>query len=110
MSALAVVNLLLACAGALVALGAANRMHRVTERSIIVAFATTGAGLIGFALGDVWPGGGWQEACDTLLLGGVAALLVGTRRQTLWLPPAWMPAISYGLSAVTWVAFFAGVK
>lgn len=102
-------NVLLAMFGALVALGAANRMSRTTERTIIVSFTTTGAGLIGFALGNVWPGG-WQPACDTLLLGGVVALLVGTRKATIWLPPEWMPAISYGVSAVTWVAFFAGVR
>lgn len=109
MSLLEDINVVLALAGALVALGAANRMSRSTERTIIIAFTTVGAGLIGFALATVWPNK-WQAACDTLLLGGILALLIGTRKATIWIPPAWMPRISYGVSAVTWVAFFVGVR
>jgi hypothetical protein len=102
------INALLAVAGALVALGAANRMDRDTERTIILAFATTGAGLLGFALTACMPDRG-QSACDTLLVGGVAALLVGTRRRTVWLPPEWMPRISAVLSLATWTVFLSGV-
>ena len=107
--ALGLFNALLAAAGALVALGAVNQMDRETEQTIIFAFATTAAGLIGFALGHFLPDR-WQTACFTLLVGGIAALLVGTRRRTVWLPPAWMPRISGGLSAATWLGFLAGVS
>lgn len=106
---LKLLEVVLSSAGALVAIGAANRMDRSTECTIIFAFATTAAGLLGVALANVWPGG-WSKACDVLLVGGVAALLVGTRRRTIWLDPAWMPRISLALSAVTWGGFFAGMS
>lgn len=106
---LALLNAVLAILGALVALGAINRMDRTTECTIIFAFSTTAAGLLGFALGHFVPER-WENACYTLLLGGVAALLVGTRRRTIWLPPEWMPRISGGLSAATWLGFLAGVS
>lgn len=98
-------NALLAAAGALVALGAINRMSRQTECTIIIAFFTTGAGLVGFALGNLLPER-WQAVGETVLLGGILALLVATRRQTIWLDPKWMPRISYAVSVATWVAFF----
>lgn len=105
LSAVEWVNLCLALAIALVALGAANRMNRETEVTIIVSFSTVGAGALGFALGSLLPER-WVDAAYTILLGGVLALLVGTRRQTLWLPPAWMPKLSIAISAATWAAFF----
>lgn len=107
--ALPLFNALLAIFGMLVALGAINRMDRGTEATIIFAFSTTAAGLAGFALGHFLPDR-WEAACYTLLLGGISALLVGTRRRTVWLPPAWMPRISGGLSAATWLGFLAGVS
>jgi hypothetical protein len=99
------VNLALAIAGVLIALGAINRMSRQTECTIILSFATVAAGLTGYALGSLMPDA-WQRACDTLWLGGVAALLAGSRRQTIWLAPQWMPKISLGISVVTWLFFF----
>ena len=109
MSALELINVLLALAGALVAFGAANRMNKDTELTIAISFATTGAGLIGYAIACIWPHH-WEAACDTLLLGGIVSLLVGTRRQTIWIPPRWMPRISYAVAGATWFAFFAGVR
>lgn len=105
----ALFNALLAGFGALVAAGAINRMDKSTECTIIFAFATTGSGLIGFVLGHFMPEM-WQTACYTLLVGGISALIVGTRRRTKWLPPDWMPRISGGLSAATWLGFLAGVS
>ena len=99
------VNVALATAGALVAIGAVNRMSRETELPIIAAFATVGAGLIGYTLGSFAPAR-WQHGMDTVLLGGLLALLVGTRRQTIWLPPRWMPIISAFVSVGTWLLFF----
>lgn len=109
MTALQSLNIALAVVGALVAFGAANRMNKHTEMTIAISFATVGAGLIGFALADLWPNG-WQETCDTLLLGGIVSLLIGTRRQTIWIPPRWMPRLSYAVAAATWLAFFVGVR
>jgi hypothetical protein len=101
-------NIVVAVAGALVAFGAANRMSRATECTIIFAFTTVGIGFSAWFLGILFPVD-WEHAFDTLLLGGVVALLIGTRRQTIWLQPAWMPRISLAVSAVTWLAFFATV-
>ena len=101
-------NFVIAFLGALVAFGAANRMTRATECTIIVAFATVGTGLTAAAISTFFPQS-WEKAFETLLLGGVVALLIGTRRQTIWIRPAWMPWLSLGVSAVTWVAFFVTV-
>ena len=109
MTALELLNVVLAIGGALVAFGAANRMDKHTELTIALSFATVGAGLIGYAITSFWPHH-WEAACDTLLLGGIGSLLVGTRRQTIWIPPRWMPRISYAVAGATWFAFFAGVR
>lgn len=101
-------NFVIAVIGALVALGAANRMSPKTECTIIFAFATVGVGFIAWAIGTFLPDS-WQQAFETLLLGGVVALLIGTRRQTIWLAPTWMPRISIAVSVVTWIAFFWGI-
>lgn len=102
------VNAAIAFAGALVALGAVNRMTDATDGCIRVAFALTGAGLIGYGASTIWPES-WRHACDTVLIGGLVALLIGTRKHTIWLPPAWMPRLSYAVSAGTVVTFFVGV-
>jgi hypothetical protein len=102
------VNIIIAIIGALVALGAANRMTASTDGPIKVAFALVGAGLITYGAGSVFPAT-WRHACDTVLLGGIVALIVGTRKQTIWLPPSWMPRLSYGVSAATAITFFLGV-
>lgn len=106
---LALFNAGLAFLGVLVAVGAINRMDKTTEATVIFAFVTTAAGLAGFTLGHFLPER-WVEAAFTLLVGGVAALLVGTRKRTVWCPPEWMPRISGGLSAATWLGFFTGVS
>lgn len=93
---------------ALVAFGAANRMSKQTECTIIVSFATVGAGAIAWAIGAFLPNE-WEQAFDTLFVGGVLALLIGTRRQTIWIKPEWMPRMSISVSAVTWIAFFCTV-
>jgi len=103
------VNAGIATAGALVGLGAANRMSPRTECTIIISFFTVGAGMVGYALGTLLPDR-WQQACDTVLLGGMLALLIGTRRHTIWIPPEWMPRFSYAVSITTWVVFFLGVS
>jgi len=103
------VNALLGFGVALVALGAANRMSAHTELTIKISFATVGAGAIGYAASSVWPEG-WQHICDTVLIGGILALLIGTRRQTIWIPPEWMPRLSMGVSVATWAIFFGGMR
>jgi hypothetical protein len=102
-------NLIVATAGALVAMGAINRMSRETECTIIASFVTVGAGLIGYALGTVLPGR-WQHTMDTVLLGGIVALLVGTRRHTIWINPALMPRISACVSIATWAYFLWNIQ
>lgn len=101
-------NIILAALGALVSLGAANRMTVKTECTIKIAFATVGVGCIAWVVGTFAPDK-WQTPFETLLLGGIVALLIGTRKQTIWLAPGWMPWISISVSAATWIAFFAGV-
>lgn len=93
----------------LVGIGAINRMSPQTECTVILAFVTVMAGVVGYALGSVLPER-WQTVCDTLLLGGVLALLIGTRKQTIWMAPRWMPWISAGVSILTWGTFFALVR
>lgn len=98
-------NAVLAAVGAVVAFGASNRMNKSTECTVIVAFATLGSGLVGYAIGTFLPDN-WEQAFDTLLLGGAAALMIGSRKQTMWVAPTWMPRISLGVSIATWIAFF----
>lgn len=102
------VNLFIAFGLALVAFGAANRMSRQTERTIIFAFGLVGAGAIGYAFSIVLPER-WQNVCDTVLLGGVLSLLIGTRRQTLWIPPRLMPILSASVGIITCALFFTGI-
>lgn len=99
----------LAAVGGLVALGAIDRMNRLTECTIIAAFVTTAAGLFGYAIGSLMPAH-WQQVFDTLLLGGAVAVLIGTRKHTVWIAPAWMPWISLGVSSGSWILFFAAVS
>lgn len=101
-------NVLIAVVGVGVAGGAINRMSRQTECTIIFAFSTVAAGLVGYALGAVLPDR-WEAACDTLLLGGIVALVAGSRKQTIWIAPQWMPKISAGISAATWFLFLGGI-
>jgi len=102
-------NLTLAALAMLVAFGAVNRMTCDTPRTIKVSFVTVGAGLIGVCLGYFAPDR-WQLPFDTVLFGGLLALLVGTRRQTIWLHPRWMPLVSGWCSVLTWVVFLATVR
>lgn len=103
------VNVAIAVLGAFVAFGAVNRMTPETECTIIISFATVGVGLTAWAIGSVSPSPEWVHAYDTLLLGGVVALIIGTRRRTIWIQPRWMPLLSISVSGVTWLAFFATV-
>lgn len=102
-------NLVFAVAGALVAFGAIVRMSGDTERPIIFAFVTVGSGLIGQGLTNFVPDQ-WELSFDTLLYGGILALLVGTRRQTIALPKEWMPVISLCTSGATWCIFFGAMR
>lgn len=103
------VNAFVAFVGSLTAFGAINRMNPTTEKHIMVAFITTAAGLAGFAVDAVFPGS-WQSICYTLLLGGISAIIVGTRRQTIWIHPSMMKPISVVILVMTWLVFFAGMK
>lgn len=94
--------------GCLVALGAVNRMNRHTERTIIISFLTTGAGLVGYFLGTLFPGK-WMLACDFLLVGGVTAIMIGSRKRTIWIEPELMPWISLSVSVVSWAAFLGAI-
>lgn len=108
LSFLSWLNALIALAIVGVGFGAAKRMNKDTELTIIIAFSTVSAGAFGWFITTFWPWG-WEQSFDTLFLGGVLALLIGTRRRTVWLRPELMPKISYGVSVVTWCAFFATV-
>jgi len=98
-------NFLIAGTTMLVALGAANKMNKDTEVTIVIAFATVGAGMLGTMLGYFSPDR-WQLSFDTILYGGVLSLLIGTRRRTIWMKPEWMPRFSLWVSALTWATFF----
>lgn len=98
----------LALLGCLVALGAVNRMNRHTECTIIISFLTTGAGLVGYFLGALFPGK-WTLSCDFLLVGGVAAIMIGSRKRTIWIEPELMPWISLAVSGVSWAAFLGAI-
>lgn len=97
-------NAAMALLAFLAALGAANKMNKETERTIIFAFATTAAGLLGYVITTFFPSS-YETALDSLLLGGVGAMVVGSRRRTVWLPPEWMPRFSASISGLTWVFF-----
>lgn len=103
------INFVLANCALLVVIGATNKMDRQTEKTIIIAFATIGAGLVGYILGTIFPGH-WEKSFDTLLVGGVLALLIGSRKRTVWIAPELMPRISFAASGVTWGAFLLLMK
>lgn len=105
MSGLDWINTALAVLGALIAFGAINRMGIDTERPVIAAFVTVMVGLAGYAFSEVMSAH-WQKVFDTLLIGGTCALLIGTRKQTIWIAPTWMPRLSATVSLTTWVLFF----
>lgn len=102
------VNLLLLIGGALVVLGAVERMTQETPLTIKVGFVTVGAGLLGEAILYLLPSL-WQEPIDTVLYGGIVALVIGTRRRTICIDPRWMPMLSGLVSAGTWLLFFASI-
>lgn len=109
MKSLDIFNAILAAAGVLVAFGALHRMNKKTECIIILAFVTVAIGLLGqipAALTHSY----WQPVFDTLLFGGALALMIGTRRQTIWISPDWMPTISLAVSLVAWAVFFVGLE
>lgn len=113
MRSLEILNVTLAVLGTLVAFGALHRMSPKTECTIIFAFTLTAVGLIGHWAGPLLAYLGrdaWQPAFHTLLFGGVTSLMIGTRKQTIWLQPHWMPRISVLVSAVTLGAFLAGLE
>ena len=95
-----------AVVGVLIAAGAINRMTKDTECTIIFSFVTTLVGLAGYAITSFRPTS-WERAFDTLLIFGIAAVLVGTRKRTTWVKPELMPRISVGLSFAAWISFFA---
>lgn len=80
-----------------------------TEPPIVMAFVTLGSGTVGWLVA-YWKPGEWQVANDTLLIGGVAALVLATRRHTKWVPPRWMGPISMGVSMLTWAGFLWGIS
>lgn len=102
-------NIAFAFAGALVAFGAINRMNRHTDKPIAFAFVTMGTGLLGAVFSYFSPER-WEIAFDTLIFGGALALLIGTRRHTIWMDPKWMPPTSVGATFITWAAFFLTVR
>lgn len=113
MGKLELLNIAMAFIGTLVAFGALHRMSPKTECTIIFAFALTAVGLVGQWLGPLLAYLGrdtWQPAFDTLLFGGIASLMIGSRKQTIWLQPHWMPRLSLLVSAVTLGAFLAGLE
>lgn len=103
------INIGLSIVGSLVAFGAANRMSKETECTVIFAFSTVGAGYVAWCISSFMPST-WQSPFDTLLLGGVVSLLIGTRKQTIWIAPAWMPRLSLLASGLTWLSFFWGIS
>ena len=106
MNAVEGLNIGLAVMGVLVAFGAVHRMSAETECPIILAFVTVASGLGGQILGAL----AWQGVFDTLLFGGVTALMIGTRRQTVWISPDWMPRVSLAVSLLSWAAFLVGLE
>lgn len=106
MNAIENLNAVLAVLGVLVAFGAVHRMSPETECPIIFAFVTVATGLCGQLLGQL----AWQSVFDTLLFGGVTALMIGTRRQTVWISPDWMPRVSLAVSLLSWTAFLIALE
>jgi len=105
MSAALAVNTILAILGAIAAICAIDRMGQSTPRSMVIAVATVAVGLAGYALGVFFPER-WQLGCDTLLLGGVVAYLIGGRRRPLFTSDEMMSTLSLAVSAATWSSFF----
>lgn len=121
METLELMNGALAGAGAFAVLIAVNHMGPQTSRAIRCAFVTTGAGLLGECLSSV-PAllayfglrsrilFEWQLAYDSLLYGGVLALLIGSRRMPVLLPERWVGRLSLAVTLVTWAIFLFGIQ
>lgn len=108
-TAVDVFNAVLALGGVLVGFGAMHKMDKKTERPIILAFTTVCVGLLGQIPASLTHSY-WQPVCDTLLFGGAASLMVGTRKRTIWLSPKWMPWVSLGISVAAWTVFFCRIE
>ena len=103
-------NVLFAAIAALAAFGSLNKMDRGTASFAMKwTFATLGAAMFGQVFILLFPEK-WQLAINTLAYGGVAALLIGSQRAGLIMPPSWIrPAVMTALG-VTWVAFLIGIR
>lgn len=102
-------NVFLAITGALVAFGSINRMENGTGRAIRCAFATTCAGLLGAAISTLLPEH-WQVSVDTLLYGGILALLIASRRRPAVIREHWVTPISFSITVSTWGLFLLGAR
>jgi uncharacterized membrane protein YeaQ/YmgE (transglycosylase-associated protein family) len=102
-------NVFLAVSGALVTFGALNRMETGTCRAIRCAFATTCAGLLGAAISTLLPEH-WQVSVDTLLYGGILALLVASGRRAGMIREQWVTPISFSITVSTWGLFLLGAR
>jgi uncharacterized membrane protein YwzB len=92
-------NSLIALAIAFVALGSIKCMNGITPHSLRAAMVMVFVGAGGQALG--FAAGAWDHYLDTLLYGGILALLIGNRRAPVWIPPAWSPRLAIITSMVT---------
>lgn len=109
MNALQWINAAICLAVVVVTFFALVRMRKETELQILLAFPTMAAGMLGAVVGYFRPGD-WQAACDTMLFGGVLALMIGSRKNPNWIEPRWIRPIAIGVLMATWGAFLMGVS
>ena len=102
-------NMMFALLAALAAFGSINRMNGSVSFALRLAFATVCAAMLGQVFLLLMPDQ-WQAAINTLAYGGIAALLIASRRRSALLSEAWMLRLSLAALAATWVLFFIGIE
>jgi hypothetical protein len=78
-------------------------LRSMETMGLACALVTLAAGLLGQAFGQL--AGNWQNAFDTLMFGGVLAVLIANRRGAVF--GEYKHAASWVVTATCWVAFFA---
>lgn len=102
-----------AFAAAVAAFSSLNRMSEAMSLEVkltfALTFATVGAAMLGQVFILAMPDK-WQAVINTLAYGGIAALLIASRRRSLFVHEIWMTRIALGVLLVTWFVFFVGIE
>lgn len=98
-------NAWLAFATALIIVGTFNHMSSKTTTAVRLAITIIFAGLLGQWLGVLAKQ--WDHYADTMIYGGIAALMVASQRTPCGMPAEYLQKVSIAITIGT--AFYTGV-